>query len=93
MVSLVAEARAAAATGSGASAARPSEDGGGGGGGTGQQQQQQGQQQQQQQQQHKPYSQLKSYRTRATPVTQVAFSPRNLLLAGGAWAPRPLRKA
>jgi transcription initiation factor TFIID subunit 5 len=88
MVSLVAEAKAAAQVGSSA-AGRPSEDGGGGGGGgaagggaaaaAGAAA-------------AKPYQQLRAYRTRATPVAHVAFTPRNLLLAGGAWAPRPVRK-
>lgn len=36
-----------------------------------------------------PYQQLRTWRTRATPAAHVAFTPRNLLLAGGAWAPRP----
>jgi hypothetical protein len=96
MVALVAGAKAAAMVGSAGApgGARLSEDGtaaggGGGGGGGGQQAQlgggggQGGQ---------RPYQQLRVWRTRATPVAHVAFSPRNLLLAGGAWALRPLRK-
>ena len=38
---------------------------------------------QQQHQQQKPYQLLRTYRTRATPVIALEFSPRNLLLAGG----------
>jgi transcription initiation factor TFIID subunit 5 len=85
MVSLVAEAKAAAQTGS-AAAGRPSEDGGGGGGAGG------GGAAAAAAAAVKPYQQLRAYRTRATPVAHVAFTPRNLLLAGGAWAPRLIRK-
>jgi hypothetical protein len=103
MSALVAEARAASQVGASAAAARFSDDGGagggGGGGGSGPQAQQGGggaagaqqQQQQQQQQQGRPYQQLRVWRTRATPVAHVEFTPRNLLLAGGAWALRPVR--
>jgi Sec-independent protein translocase protein TatA len=66
----------------------------------GQPAQQQQQQQQQQQAQTaaaaaaaaaavKPYTLLRTWRTRAAPVAAVAFTPRNLLLAGGAWALQP----
>lgn len=39
-----------------------------------------------------PYQLVKTFATRATPVIHVAFSPRNLLLAGGPWTLLPTAK-
>jgi hypothetical protein len=42
--------------------------------------------------QHQPYQLLRTFTTQATPVIHVAFSPRNLLLAGGPWTLQPVSR-